>query len=218
MNKKIQRIVKKNKYRSKFYQMYKKSKKQNLSKNNKDGYRLASFTNKILISICVLLLLLIARDNDKLNFVYEKTLNNMNFVKIKLFVNQKLNGIFPRTNDPNKYVGSIIIDMNNSMTYRDGMIIETAYSAPVESSVAGMVIRIYRDEDLGKVVVIQDILGREYHYGYLDTIEVGLYRSVEYGDILGLGRLTDDMNGEYYLAIKDGNEFLDVLDVVNHEN
>lgn len=218
MNKKIQQIIKKNKYQSKFYQMHKKTNKHKSSKDKKDGFRLATFTNKVLTSVIILLVLLIAKDNNKIKFLYEETLNNMNFVQIKSFVNRNLNGIFPKTNDLNKYVGSIVIDMNNSITYRDGMIIETAYSAPVESSVAGIVIRMYRDDDLGKVVVIQDILGREYHYGYLETIEVGLYSSVEYGDILGLGRLTADMNGEYYLAIEEDNDFLDVLDVVNHEN
>jgi len=222
MNKKVKQIIQKNKYRSKFYHLHKKSSKPKTHSNseNKDGKNklYASFLNKLLVSVCVLLILLICKDNDKINFIYQETFRSMNFVSIKSYVNQNLNGIFPKTEDPNKYVGAIVIDMNNTTIYREGVMIETDYSAPVESSVSGIIIRIYKDNELGKVLVIQDILGREYHYGYFETIEVGLYSSVYYGDILGLGRMTEDMNGQYYLAIKDGDNYLDVLDVVSHEN
>ncbi len=222
MNKKLKSVINKNKYRSQFYHQHKKKLNQRKTKPNlqkKDSSKkLISFSNKVLISICVFLVLLISKNDQKFKVLYEQTFKNMNFVKIQSFVTGKLTGIFPATNNPNKFVGSIIIDLSDTQNYRDGVIVETDYSAPVESCVDGIVIRIYNDDDLGKVFVIQDIFGREYSYGYLEDSDLKLYNNVEYGDILGVGKLTEDMNGEYYLAIKDGNDNLNVIQVVNDEN
>ncbi len=221
MNKEVEKIIRKNKHRSKFYQFYKKNNKRRINRSSEKKHqtdRLISFTNKVLLSVILLFVLLISRDSSKLSFIYERTFRHMNFVQIKSFVDTKLNGLFPKTDDPYKYVGSIILDINDTESYREGVLIETDYLEPVLSCVKGIVIWIYHDDELGKVIVIQDIMGREYHYGYLESIEVNLYHHVEYGDILGLGRINEEMNGEYYLAIKDGTDNLDVIQVVNNEN
>ena len=152
---------------------------------------------------------------NKYSFIYDKTLRNMNFMQIKVFMDEKFNGLFPKTDDDYKYVDSITININNTNNYKEGIMIETNYSEPVLSCVDGIVISIYQDNELGDVIVIQDRNGLEYHYGNLANIDVKIYHSISRGQILGVGRITAEMNGEYYLAIKDGNKVLNVIEVVN---
>ncbi len=219
MNKDINNIIKKNKYRSKFYQQYSKGSKAKKHVSKQTGsYRFNSITNKILVCVILFLVLLISKNSEKLGFIYNTTFKNMNFMQVKAFVDQNLNGIFPKTDDENKYVDAVVIELDSTSTYRDGLIIETDFSSPVQSCVDGIVIRIYKDDDLGKLIVIQDENGYEYHYGYLDNIDIGLYQSVSYGEVIGVGRNNELMQGEYYLAIKDGLKFLDALQVINNEN
>lgn len=220
MNKDVKYIIRKNKYRSKFYHQYNKRvkiKKPQIPKKDKP-IKIVSFTNKVLLCVILFLTLLISRNSEKLGFIYNTTFKNMNFVQIKSFVDQNFNGIFPKTDDENKYVDAIVIDLDATTTYRDGLIIETEFATPVQSCVDGIVIQMYKDEDLGKVVVIQGKNGYEYHYGYLDNIDIRLYTYVSYGETIGIGRTNESMQGEYYLEIKDGNKNLDVLQVVNNEN
>lgn len=217
MNKKLQKIIKKNKYRSSFYQQYKKQdNKESDNKKIKFNKYLYSLLNKVLISIIVLFILLISKKNQNISFIFDKTFKNMNFMQIKLFIDDKFNGIFPTTTEDYKYVDAINIDISNTISYRDGVIVEVNYAEPVASIVDGIVIRMYKDKDLGQVIVIQDRHGYEYHYGLLEDINVKIYSSVEYGQIIGMGRLNESLNCEYYLAIKDGRENLNVIEVINN--
>ena len=216
MNKKLRKIINKNQHRSQFYHKYKRHDKDKVKEEKPKNKFLYSLLNKILISIIILFILLISKKHDKLSFIYDKTFKNMNFMQVKLFIDDKFNGLFPKTSDDYKYVDAVIIDLNNSQNYRESLLVETNYAEPIVSCVDGIVIRMYNDDDLGQVIVIQDSNGYEYHYGYLSDIEVNIYSSIEYGQILGLGRVNEGFNCEYYLAIKDGRENLDVIDVVNN--
>ncbi len=213
MNKRLKKIIKKNKYRSPFYHQYKKPAEEEATERKSNKF-LYSIFNRVLLSLIVLLVLLISRNQKKLSFIYDYTFKNMNFMRLRVFVDDKLNGLFPKTEDDYKYVDAVVINLDNSENYRDGLIIETNYAEPVLSLVDGIVISLYKDKNLGNVVVIQDELGREYHYGYLENIEVSIYKSINYGEVLGVGRLNSDFNGEYYLAVKDGADYLDVYEVV----
>jgi hypothetical protein len=216
MNKKLKAVIRKNQYRSQFYQQHKPKKveKKNDKEESKNSF-LVLMINRILISALLFLVLLISKKDQKLNFIYDKTLRNMNFMQIKVFMDEKFNGLFPKTDDDYKYVDSITININNTNNYKEGIMIETNYSEPVLSCVDGIVISIYQDNELGDVIVIQDRNGLEYHYGNLANIDVKIYHSISRGQILGVGRITAEMNGEYYLAIKDGNKVLNVIEVVN---
>lgn len=219
MNKRLKKIIEKNQYRSPFYQQYKKRKQKKLDKKTYESLNkyLYSFLNKVLISLIILFVLLISKKSDKVSFIYDKTLKNMNFMQIKVFIDHNLNGLFPKIKDKEKYVDAVVINTDNSKYYLNGVIIETEYLEPVYSAVDGIVIRIYKDKELGQVLVIQDRNGYEYHYGFLDTIEASIYQSVNYGEILGIGRINDNLNCEYYLAIKDGKYHLDVIEVVSKD-
>ena len=215
MNKDVKKIIKKNKYRADFYKL-KRKKDTSASADDKKKRLLFGFLQKVLISTIILLFLLICKKNDKIRFIHDKTLRNMNFMKIKHFFSTQLSSLFPTGSDPEKYVGNITINMEDTAKYRNGLVIQTAYSEPVLSCVDGIVIRIYNDDDLGRVVVIQDVAGYEYHYGYLDDIKMKIYNSVKYGDLLGIGITDESLNGKYYLEIKNGADYLDVIDTVNN--
>ncbi|HEY8364400.1 MAG TPA: M23 family metallopeptidase [Haloplasmataceae bacterium] len=208
MNKEVKKIIEKNKYRAPFYHLY-KNKSIDLKKKG-----LHSFLNKVLLSIIILLFLLICKNSDKLYVIYDKTFQNLNFMQIKLFLTDNFNVLFPNS-DKDKNVDAVVIDLNNSTKYHEGMLIKTNYGEPILSCVEGIVIQIYHDEDLGKVYVIQDKDGLEYHYGYLDNSDLRIYSSVNYGQIIGVGRINANYDGEYYLAIKDGKKALNIIDVIN---
>lgn len=211
MNRRLKKIIKKRKRQ----QYYSNSNYQYKDKNKYFSYIMKLF-NQILASIIVLLCLLISRNKDSLRFIYDYASKNMNFMKVKRFVDNTLVGIIPNYKR-DEFVGSIVINLDNTKDYLNGVLIETDYAEPVLSLVDGIVIRIYEDEEIGKVLVIQDELGREFHYGLLENTEVGMYSIVNKGDILGLGRLNERFNGEFYLAVYYKNDYLDVIDVINEE-
>lgn len=208
MNRRLKKIIKKRKHQQFYANHYQEKKHYSI-------YIMKLF-NQILASIIVLLCLLISRSNEKLHFIYDYASKNMNFMKVKRFVDNTLVGIIPNY-QKDEFVGSIVIDLDNTKDYLNGIIIETDYAEPVQALTDGIVIRIYEDESLGRVLVIQDESGREFHYGLLENIEVGMYSIISKGDVLGLGRINENFNGEYYLAIYYNKEYLDVIDVINEE-
>ena len=224
MNKKIKEIIKKNQYRSKFYQTKRTVKKPKTKPKSKQQpffkhKSVQSFINKTLVSMVVLMVLLISHKDERLHFLYEKTLTHMNFAKIDHYITDTFGGFFPRTSDRSQYVNHSIITVNNSEPHRNGLMVHTNVFEPVQSHVSGIVIKIYEDKELGRIVVIQDRNGHEYHYGHFEDIQVRIYQRVEYGETIGMGRISSDMrSGVYFLAIKSGFEYLDVLAVIKYED
>ncbi len=98
-----------------------------------------------------------------------------------------------------------------------GIIVETD-SKVVEAMNAGKVIELAVKGDLGKTVVIQHSDGSETWYGNLGTVDVMLYDYVETGQEVGKVQEPEgDNKGTYYFAIKQGETFIDPIQVIKFE-
>ncbi|MGG3894910.1 peptidoglycan DD-metalloendopeptidase family protein [Geobacillus stearothermophilus] len=101
----------------------------------------------------------------------------------------------------------------------EGVTIETENGAKVEAMKEGIVTFAGMKENLGKTVVIQHADGSETWYGHLGTISVKLYDFVEMGKEIGTVQAseTDNQKGLFYFAIKQGDKFIDPIQVISFE-
>jgi hypothetical protein len=231
MNKDIEQIIKKNKYRSNFYKTHGRTKpskpvlpKKQINhehhehEENGTSY-VVKLMNRILIAAFLLVLGLVIKKDPKLTQVNDYVFSNMNLKQIDFFVTDNLGNIFPIPDKDDLYVNLPVIDLYTSTKYENGVLVSTSLYEGVSSQIDGIVMQIKKDDDLGKVIVIQDAEGREYEYGMLEDIQVSLYSRVTQGETLGLSKTRSDYEGgQFYLAIKDGNDYLDVLNVIHNEN
>jgi murein DD-endopeptidase MepM/ murein hydrolase activator NlpD len=231
MNKELETIIKKNKYRSKFYQEVKPRKgsvqsvKPKLVKENKSepeahkmGLFLFKLLNQTLAAIIVLLALLITRYVPMLSKVNQYSTSHLNFAKIDQMVTKHFGGFFPVPEKDDLYVNDSIVSTGNTIAYKDGVLVHTEMSEAVQSHTSGIVIERYEDKELGLVIVIQNSKGYLYKYAMLDDVKVKLYSRIQYGEVLGLARVNEDYEGNYYLAIEQNHESVDVVKVINDEN
>lgn len=100
-----------------------------------------------------------------------------------------------------------------------GVMVETASNAKVEAVNEGIVIFAGTKEKLGKTVIIQHADGSESWYGNLGTIAVKLYDFVETGKEVGTAMTNshDQTKAVFYFAIKQGNHFIDPIQVISFE-
>jgi murein DD-endopeptidase MepM/ murein hydrolase activator NlpD len=230
MNKNIEQIIKKNKYRSNFYKTHKRTPSaskpikpvkqvhKDLEPNRETSYAVKLF-NRILIASFLLMLGLIIKKDPKLTRVNDYVFSNMNLKQIDFFVTDNLGRIFPIPDNDDLYVNLPVIDLYTTTKYENGVLVSTGLYEGVSSQVDGIVIQIKNHDELGKILVIQDAEGRSYEYGMLEDIQVSLYSRVSQGETLGLSKTKSDYEGgEFYLAIKEGKEYLNVLNVITNEN
>ncbi|NSL50143.1 peptidoglycan DD-metalloendopeptidase family protein [Calidifontibacillus erzurumensis] len=101
---------------------------------------------------------------------------------------------------------------------RQGIMIETGRDSYVESIDDGVVIEVGVKEDIGKTVVVQHSDGSEAWYGNLDTINVKLYDFVKSRTRIGKVTNTEDgQAGTFYFAFKEGDVFIDPIQVIKFE-
>ncbi|MFC0297040.1 M23 family metallopeptidase [Geobacillus jurassicus] len=100
-----------------------------------------------------------------------------------------------------------------------GVMIETEAKAKVEAMKEGIVTFAGTKENLGKTVIIQHADGTETWYGHLGAISVKLYDFVEMGQEVGTAEAsgTNAQKGMFYFAIKQGDEFIDPIQVISFE-
>ncbi|RFB17673.1 M23 family peptidase [Bacillus sp. HNG] len=98
-----------------------------------------------------------------------------------------------------------------------GVIVETD-SKVVESMNSGYVKEVSVKGELGKTVVIKHSDGSETWYGNLGSVDVRLYDYVEKGQEVGkVEEPEGDNKGTYYFAIKQGETFIDPIQVIKFE-
>lgn len=97
-----------------------------------------------------------------------------------------------------------------------GVIVETTSNSSVEAAKGGMVRFVAEEEKLGKTVIIAHYDGGESWYAMLDKVEVNLYDHVEAGNKIGTVSLKDE-KGSYYFALKEGETFINPIDVISFE-
>ncbi len=97
-----------------------------------------------------------------------------------------------------------------------GIIVETVSSSNVEAVKNGMVRFVAEEEILGKTVIVSHYDGGESWYAMLDHVDVKLYDHIEAGTKIGTVSLQDN-KGFYYFALKEGETFINPLDVITFE-
>ncbi len=98
-----------------------------------------------------------------------------------------------------------------------GIYVETEMEESVEAVKSGLVRFIGEDEEgeWGKVVVVRHYDGGESWYGMLDDIHVNLYDYVDSGEVLASVSPNDEESvGVYYFALKEGDSFIDPIEVI----
>ncbi|HHY72855.1 MAG TPA: M23 family metallopeptidase [Bacillus bacterium] len=101
---------------------------------------------------------------------------------------------------------------------RQGIMVETGRDSFVEAIDDGVVIDVGIKEDIGKTVVVQHSDGSETWYGNLASINVKLYEFVKSRTQLGQVTNTDDgQAGTFYFAFKEGDVFIDPIQVINFD-
>ncbi|MBS4222572.1 M23 family metallopeptidase [Lederbergia citrea] len=99
-----------------------------------------------------------------------------------------------------------------------GIILETGTGAEVKTMTGGIVVFAGNKEDIGHTVIIQHPDQSESWYGKLDAISVKPREKVEAGKIIGtVSSGKEGKVGEFYFAIKQENEFIDPIQVMNFE-
>jgi stage IV sporulation protein FA len=103
-------------------------------------------------------------------------------------------------------------------TENNGVVIQTVQGAGVDSIQDGTVIFAGVKEDYGHTVIIQHADNTETWYGKLGEIEVKVYDKVKAGERIGTVRTSEDEHsGEFYFAIKQGEKFIDPVQVIKFE-
>lgn len=224
MNREVQKIIKRNQYRSKFYSYYKTPKEREKQREREKSRKIResvqrphlSFLHQSLLAILVLLMGMIIKKDPKLEFLQEVVYSPINLKKIEAHLTQTLGIIFPVINPyEDLEVNLPVITLETTKQYLNGVLVRTELFQPIESHVEGTVIKIYKNDELGEVIVIQDIEGREWEYGMLTDRRVKIYDRIYRGRVLGMAKTSESYEGgEFYLAIKYRKQYLDVVEVV----
>lgn len=101
-----------------------------------------------------------------------------------------------------------------------GIMIETEKGKPVTTMNEGIVRFAGVKEGLGKTVIIQHSDKSESWYGNLEAINVKLYEYIDKGKGVGTATVSsgeDKTKGEFFFAIKKGEDFIDPVPVIRFE-
>lgn len=93
--------------------------------------------------------------------------------------------------------------------------IEIGKDTSVEAMNGGFVEFVGQKEGFGNTVVIQHADKSESWYGNLSKVDVGLYEYIDTGTKIGKATVPENAtNGSFYFAIKEGEQFVDPIQVI----
>ncbi|MCO4849867.1 M23 family metallopeptidase [Bacillus vallismortis] len=98
----------------------------------------------------------------------------------------------------------------------EGIKVETS-SDTIDSIKEGYVVEVSKESQTGLTVKVQHADNTYSIYGKLKDVDVGLYDFVDKGKKLGSIKLDDHHKGVYYFAMKDGDKFIDPIQVISFE-
>ncbi|WP_175990881.1 M23 family metallopeptidase [Bacillus sp. Marseille-Q1617] len=109
--------------------------------------------------------------------------------------------------------------VENFKTNGQGIMLETGFGEDVAAMKGGLIIFAGKKDKLGNTVVIQHEDKSESWYGHLESIEVNQYEFVDKGSAVGKVSTSgeSDVSGEFYFAIKMGDEFIDPIQVISFD-
>ena len=210
--------------------------------SNESGHPLFNkevFMLKILTSACLVLLVAIIFKNGSSQFepardFVNKTMeNDFQFATITAWYEEQFGSplaLLPTKNETNNEAE---VETNNTEyaipavggrvlegfeVDGQGIMVETGSKSDVEAMNDGVVTTAGNKGDLGKTVIIQHGDGSQTWYGNLQSIEVPLYEHVEKGEVIGkVSESEDKEKGMFYFAIKQGETFIDPIQVIKFE-
>ncbi|MGV3487896.1 MAG: peptidoglycan DD-metalloendopeptidase family protein [Tuberibacillus sp.] len=99
-----------------------------------------------------------------------------------------------------------------------GVLIQTESDAKVDAIENGFVVSVGQKKGIGKTVVIRHNDGTESWYGKLDAVNVKPYDFVKKEQNIGTVAKTDGQkNGTFYFALKEGDHFVDPIQVIKFD-
>ncbi|ATO28099.1 peptidoglycan DD-metalloendopeptidase family protein [Bacillus atrophaeus] len=98
----------------------------------------------------------------------------------------------------------------------EGITVETS-SDTIDSMKEGYIIEVNKDSETGLTVKVQHADNTYSIYGQLKDVDVALYDFVDKGSKLGTIKLDEKNKGLYYFAIKEGDTFVDPIQVITFE-
>lgn len=99
-----------------------------------------------------------------------------------------------------------------------GVFVQTATNATVESVNEGVVVFAGKKEELGNTVQIQHADGTESWYGNLNDMSVKLYDYVSKEQKIGtVNSDENNKNGKFYFAMKKNEKFIDPIQVISFD-
>ncbi|MTH52987.1 peptidoglycan DD-metalloendopeptidase family protein [Bacillus mangrovi] len=104
--------------------------------------------------------------------------------------------------------------MENFKANGQGVLIETDLPS-IKAMGEGIVISAGQKPDSGLTVVVQHADGSETWYGNLESANIASYDFVKKGQELGTVQIKDNKKGTYYFAIKQGDQFVDPIQVIS---
>ncbi|MBM7648953.1 stage IV sporulation protein FA [Bacillus ectoiniformans] len=98
-----------------------------------------------------------------------------------------------------------------------GIMVTTGPEPFVKAIKDGTVIFNGQKEGLGQTIIVQHADNSESWYGHLDSSSIKVYDQVTTGSILAKAKANEESEGEFYLAIKQGEQFVDPNQVIPFE-
>lgn len=199
-------------------------------------FKTESLIFKILLSSCLVLFIAILFRQEGENFdsikqLVSKSLNqDFQFVTVANWYEKQFGkplALFPISSDKKKNDTNLIEDYALPAAGRvaeefskngQNITIETEKGADVVAMNEGLVEFAGVKEGFGKTIIVQHSDNSETWYGNLDNIDVYLYQYVKKGEKLGQATDSDDgTKGEFYFAIRKGDDFIDPIQVIKFE-
>jgi murein DD-endopeptidase MepM/ murein hydrolase activator NlpD len=103
-----------------------------------------------------------------------------------------------------------LMEVGNSDSFHDGIVITTAKGTPIRSAMAGIVTRLANEEKNGRVVEIKSQGGLVFTYGHCEEILVNLNDEVTRGQVIArVGNTGEALEYQLYFRITKDGEALD---------
>ncbi len=196
-------------------------------------FRAEVFMFKVLCSVCLVLIVAILFKNNASQFDTARTFvsktmeNDFQFATISAWYEDQFGSplaLLPKKDEnqeeekPAQYaVPAVGTVLESFQVNGQGIMIETGSNSKVEAMNEGVVTFAGTRDNLGKTVIIQHADGSQTWYGNLESIAVPLYEYVKAGTEVGKVTDTEEEKGMFYFAIKQGETFIDPIQVIKFE-